>query len=154
LNTTTARPSELVTRPHRLEWLDNPLPASLRRTIVAATLAATLGVFSWGTAGVMTTTPTFPGFPSGGTFGHYDQVIDLTQASAYNPGFVTASGGTISGALNRMLTAFAEGRAYFNIHTTAFPPGEIRGFLVPVPAPASAGVLGMAGLFAARRRRI
>lgn len=113
----------------------------------------TLNPFA-GTAGVMTTTPSFEGFPHGGTSGHYERLIDLTLASSYNPAFINSSGGTVSGALNRMLLAFSEGRAYLNIHSTTFPPGEIRGFLVPVPAPASAGVLAAAGLFAARRRRI
>ena len=28
------------------------------------------------------------------------------------------------------------GTEYLNIHTTAFPGGEIRGFLSPVPEPA------------------
>lgn len=106
-----------------------------------------------GTAGVMTTTPTFAGFPSGVTAGTYDITLDLTAASTYNPAFVTASGGTISQAMNRMLTAIAEGRAYHNIHTTTFGGGEIRGFFVSVPAPGAAGLLGMAGLMAARRRR-
>lgn len=106
-----------------------------------------------GTAGVMTTTPTFAGFPLGVTSGTYDITLDLTQASTYNPAFVSASGGTISQAMNRMLLAISEGRAYHNIHTSAFPGGEIRGFLVEVPAPGAAGLLAMAGLAAARRRR-
>jgi hypothetical protein len=106
-----------------------------------------------GTAGVMTPTPTFPNFPLGGTAGTYDQTFDLTQASSYNQSFITASGGTVSLAMNRMLLSFEEGRAYLNIHTTAFPGGEIRGFLIAVPAPATGAVLAMAGLVAARRRR-
>lgn len=106
-----------------------------------------------GTAGVMTTTPTFAGFPLGVTSGSYDITLDLTAASTYNPAFVSASGGTISQAMNRMLLAFEEGRAYHNIHTQAFPGGEIRGFLVAVPAPGAAGLMAMGGLLAARRRR-
>src|SRR4029077_13146149 len=35
-------------------------------------------------------------------------------------------------ASNALFAALAQGRAYFNIHTTAFGGGEIRGFLVPV----------------------
>jgi len=104
-----------------------------------------------GTAGVMTQTPTFPGFPVGVTSGTYDATFDLTLASSYNPAFITASGGTVSGAMNRLIQSLDEGRAYFNLHTSQFPGGEIRGFLVPTPG--AAAVLGMAGLVAMRRRR-
>jgi hypothetical protein len=104
-----------------------------------------------GTAGVMTQTPTFPGFPVGVTSGTYDATFDLTLASSYNPAFITASGGTVSGAMNRLIQSLDEGRAYFNLHTSQFPAGEIRGFLVPTPG--AAAVLGMAGLVAMRRRR-
>src|SRR5438876_354821 len=40
-----------------------------------------------GTAGVATTTPTFPLFPLGVTSGTYNQTFDLTAASSYNPAF-------------------------------------------------------------------
>jgi hypothetical protein len=43
------------------------------------------------------------------------------------------------------------GNTYINIHSTQFPGGEIRGQLVPTPATAT--LLGLAGLVAARRRR-
>lgn len=43
------------------------------------------------------------------------------------------------------------GNLYFNVHTSAFPGGQIRGQIIP--APASAALLGLAGLVAARRRR-
>ncbi len=104
-----------------------------------------------GTAGVMTPTPTFPGFPSGVRAGSYDATLDLTLASSYNAAFITASGGTVSGAFNRLVQSLEEGRAYLNVHSQAFPGGEIRGFLVPTPG--AAAVLGMAGLVAMRRRR-
>lgn len=81
-----------------------------------------------GNAGVATTTPTFPGFPSGSTSGSYDHVLDLTQASSFNPAFVTANV-SVAGAQAALLTGLANNRAYFNIHTTTFPGGEIRGFL-------------------------
>src|SRR5258706_5199324 len=50
------------------------------------------------TASVATTTPTFPGFPSGVTSGTYDMTFDTTQASTFRAGFITANGGTPAGA--------------------------------------------------------
>lgn len=106
-----------------------------------------------GTAGVMTPTPTFPGFPSGVTSGSYDNTIDLTLASGYNPTFVTTSG-SVSNALNAFETALESGRAYLNIHTSAFGGGEIRGFLVLVPEPGSSAALMLgAAMLMVRRRR-
>jgi len=90
-----------------------------------------------GTAGVATTTPTFPGFPLGVTSGSYDNLFDLLMASTYNPAFVTANGGSVSASRTALLNGIASGEAYLNIHTTAFPSGEIRGFLVAVPEPGS-----------------
>jgi hypothetical protein len=107
------------------------------------------------TAGVATTLPTFPGFPSGVTSGVYNNILDLTLASSWNPAFVTANGGTPASAETAFASFLATGRAYFNIHSTTFPGGEIRGFLVLTPEPAS--LLGwLAGglvLGAASRRR-
>src|SRR6266496_5423934 len=51
-----------------------------------------------GTAGVATTTPTFAGFPLGVTSGTYDNTLDMTLSSSYNPTFVTANGGTTASA--------------------------------------------------------
>src|SRR5262249_27627391 len=83
-----------------------------------------------GTAGVATTTPTFPGFPSGVPSGTSDMPFDMTMTSSYNPAFITASGGTTALAESKLFLAINEGRAYLNIHTTSFPGGEIRGFLI------------------------
>lgn len=88
-----------------------------------------------GNVGVATPTPTFPGFPSGVTGGSYDNTLDMTLASSYNPAFVTANGGTPANAEAALLLGMQSGRAYLNIHTNAFPSGEIRGFLQPVPEP-------------------
>ena len=78
-------------------------------------------------------------------------------------GFPTTSFGnfdftfTLAPSLFATLTAgAAAGQAYLNIHTTALPGGEIRGFLTaPVPEPASyallLGGLAAVGWFARRK---
>jgi hypothetical protein len=107
-----------------------------------------------GTAGVATTTPTFTGFPSGVTSGSYDMVFDLTAASTYNPAFVAAQG-SVANAEAALLAAMALDETYLNIHTTVVPGGEIRGFLVATPEPATFLMAGtaLAGLALLRRKR-
>jgi len=83
--------------------------------------------------GVATVTPTFTGFPSGVTNGTYDHTFDMTLAASYNPAFVTSNGGTAASAFAALAAGIAGGQAYFNIHTTSFPGGEIRGVLIPAP---------------------
>jgi len=109
-----------------------------------------------GTAGVATITPTFTGFPLGVTSGTYNQTFDLTSTSSYNPAFVTANGGTTAGAEAALLAGLAADEAYLNIHTSTFGGGEIRGFLVPIPEPATVGLAGLAlaGLIFVRRRHL
>ena len=104
--------------------------------------APTASPFS-GTAGVATTTPSFAGFPVGVTSGTYSDTLDLTLASSYNPAFVTANGGTTAGAESALAAAMAGGNAYWNIHSQAFPGGEIRGFLVAVPEPSTISLIGL-----------
>lgn len=107
------------------------------------------------TAGVATVTPTFTGFPSGVTSGSYDHTFDMTLASSYNSAFISANGGTVTSAFNTLLSGVESGKAYLNIHTTAFPGGEIRGFLAAVPEPSSYAMLfaglGLIGAMARRR---
>ena len=110
-------------------------------TTTASHIHAPTAVALTGTAGVATTTPYFAGFPIGVTAGTYDNTLDLTQASSYNPSFVTAQGG-LANAEAALEAAIAAGKAYLNIHTQAFPGGEIRGFLVPQATPAEAASWG------------
>jgi hypothetical protein len=107
-----------------------------------------------GTAGVATTTPTFAGFPLGVTSGTYDVTLDMTQASSYNPAFVTANGNSVAAAESALFSSIAAGTSYLNIHTSTFGGGEIRGFLV-VPEPGSLTVLtGCAAAALLGRRRL
>ncbi len=105
-----------------------------------------------GTAGVITTTPSFVGFPAGVTSGSMDQTYDLTLASTYNATFVTAQGG-VNGARLALLNGLTSGTTYFNVHTTTFGGGEIRGFLTAVPEPSSLLVIGTVAAGAAWRVR-
>lgn len=82
-----------------------------------------------GTAGVATATPTFPGFPLGVSSGTYLHTFDMTLSASYNASYVTANGGTSASAEAALAAGIAAGKAYFNIHTSAFGGGEIRAFL-------------------------
>jgi hypothetical protein len=104
--------------------------------------------------GVATAVPTFPGFPAGVTSGSYDSVFDMTMASSYNPGFVAANGGTPDSAFAVLLAGMNAGNAYFNLHTTAFPGGEIRGNLAADVSEPGTLVLLLLGLAAVAMRRL
>jgi hypothetical protein len=78
--------------------------------------------------------------------------FDMGIASSYNAAFITANGGTVGNALNALLAGIASGRAYFNIHTSDTPAGEIRGFLFLVPEPSTL-LLAFSGTLVLMTRR-
>ena len=106
------------------------------------------------TAGVATTTPSFAGFPLGVTSGTFSNTLDLTLSSSWNASYITANGGTTAGAEAAFSAALFANKAYWNIHSSANPSGDIRGFLTLVPEPASGALLafGLVGLAAIARR--
>lgn len=100
----------------------------------------------------------FNDFPVGIMDGSYSHLFDLNNAATYSAAFYTAAGGTVDAARDTLLAGIGAHEAYLNIHTTVYPGGEIRGFLVamPVPEPSQYAMLGLglAGVaFMARRRK-
>ena len=105
--------------------------------------------------GVATPVPNLPGFPLGVLAGSSSTTLDLTLASSFNPAFVNANSG-LEGARTRLINGLFAGQAYFNVHSTSFPGGELRANLTAVPEPATwammiAGFAGVGGVLRARR---
>ena len=132
--------------------------SDLLGTTTAAHIHGPTAAPGTGTAGVMTQTPSFVGFPLGVSSGTYSSTFDTSLLSSWNPAFITAHGGTTLGAEGALDQSLASGTAYLNIHSSVFPGGEIRGFLMPQPVPEPATVLllggGFAGLVCYRRKRM
>ncbi|MRW93126.1 CHRD domain-containing protein [Duganella sp. FT80W] len=111
-----------------------------------------------GTAGVATQTPSFSGFPLGVKTGAYNQSFNTSLSSSWSADFLSANGGTTAGAEAALLAGLNAGSAYLNIHSSAYPGGEIRGFLklataVPEPGTLAMLALGLPLVGLALRRR-
>ncbi len=106
-----------------------------------------------GVAGVATELPSFTGFPLGVTSGTYDHTFDMTQVGNWSATFLANNGGTPASAFTAFLGYMNQGRTYLNIHSAQFVGGEIRGFLAPVPEPASIIALGIGAVALLRRRK-
>jgi hypothetical protein len=104
--------------------------SGLQGTVTAAHIHGPTAEAFAGTAAAATPTPV--GFPSGVTAGSYSHLFDLSQPATFNPYYIAANG-SVSSAMNALFNALHDGKAYFDLHTTAYPDGEIRGFLVNVP---------------------
>lgn len=112
---------------------------------------------SSGLAGVASETPSFGSFPTGVSGGMYSMMYDTSLASSWNPAFIAANGGTTAGAEAAFSAGLNAGSAYLNIHSSAYPAGEIRGFLITaVPEPGQWGMLllGLPAVLALARRRM
>ncbi len=130
--------------------------SGLSSDVTTAHIHCCTAISDSGTTGPATMLPTFDNFPSGATFGNYDQTFDMKLASSYNSAFITSSGGT-DGAFAALVAGLNSGTAYANIHTVDFASsGEIRGFLhaAPIPEPeVYAMLLAGLGLVGAITRR-
>ncbi|RZL03137.1 MAG: CHRD domain-containing protein [Rubrivivax sp.] len=98
----------------------------------------------------------FADFPTGGNAGTYDHTFDMSQLSNWSGSFVNAHGGTAGSAFEALGQALGNGTAYFNVHTSAFPGGELRGnFASAVPEPQThlLMLVGLVGLASVHQRR-
>ena len=112
-----------------------------------------------GTIGVAVTPVTLPGFPEGLPAGTYTSpLLDLDDPTTFTAAFITNfAGGDAANADDVLLAGFNAGLAYFNIHSSTFGGGEIRGFLhlqqVPEPGTLALLALGLSALGFARSRK-
>ncbi len=94
--------------------------------------------------------------PAPQSFNQVNSNILINVGNSLNFDNSASSGGVIDDFFigNPDIPGLLEGRTYLNIHTAANSGGEIRGYLVVVPEPASMAVcLVVVGLMIARRQR-
>jgi hypothetical protein len=92
-------------------------------------------------------------FPMGVTSGSFSQSYNLLDPNVYTANFRTNfGGGTAAGARDALLAGMRNGTAYFNIHTTHRPGGEIRGNITPEPSSIVLALGGIGVLALAYRR--
>jgi CHRD domain/PEP-CTERM motif len=129
--------------------------SGLSGTTTVAHIHCCVAAAGSGTAGVAVTPGTLPGFPAGVKSGSYSTTLDLTQSTTFTGAFFSGSGGTAAGAEARLFDGMLDGLAYFNVHSSSFGGGEIRGFLAPIPEPSTYALmaLGLVAVGAVARRR-
>jgi CHRD domain len=98
--------------------------------ILAADIHAATSMPLTGTSIVATPLPEFSAAGSSGT---YERAINLTEESSFDPAFLSNHGSLLFQAINALIFALDERKAYLSIKTSAFPNGEIRGFLIHLP---------------------
>ncbi len=93
-----------------------------------------------------------PAFPIGLLSGSSTDFIDLAIAPSYTSAFITASGGTVSDALNATSFGLDASQMYIQINDANGP--ALTGFLIPVPEPSSLGLVFILLLGMQRRHKL
>ena len=85
---------DTVARTYRIEITFSGLTGTTSACHIHGATAAPFA----GTAGVMSPTPTYPGFLNGVRAGSYDRTFDMTLPGSWGSGFLTARGGSTAAA--------------------------------------------------------